>query len=465
MTPRLFVYMGKREFLKMLVYRFGVGRRRNYEKMSVLKYYFTAISAVVCLASCDDEELSKIPTVPTSFSIADGEIINNTVVTLDADGSKVGNGAPIRYSYYLGTSKDNLEEVETNVKLTPYTQYFWYVVARTDDGEETPSKIRTFYCVPDNKVKVERDCGNGKWASVLRFKNLPVDKLAGGKVTITPDHNGYEMDPIVLSAGQDSCYVESSQLKTCVHGFDDEHGILYQPVIYTFDAELIIRVGDKDIPKRVSAENIFLNKDLFVCDSEFNVYRVVKIGNQTWLADDFRATSYVDFNGEIVQLKEGRDYFVSTLASGAKGILYDVWMRDYIPDLINQIKGYRLFDTKDWETLLDFYNPKGDDRHLSYEENCYILDCLTSQYDWAEKNTTSELMGLFNAKPFGWVTLNEINGDIGRWHNGDAACYYYGTIISYDDIYNNDRRDVYTTYNFIRTQDDDVCQSLRFIKD
>lgn len=429
------------------------------KRLGVLKLSFTAISAIVCLASCDEEELSKIPTVPTSFSIADGEIINNTVVTLDAGGSKVENGAPIKYSHYLGTSKDNLKEVETNVKLTPYTQYYWYTVARTDDGEETPSEIRTFYCVPDNKVEVEQDCGNGKWASVLRFKNLPVDKLVGGKVTITPDHNGYEMDPIVLSAGQDSCYVESSQLKTCVHGFDDEHGILYQPVIYTFDAELIIRVGDKDIPKRVSAENIFLNKDLFVCDSEFNVYRVVKIGNQTWLADDLRATSYIDANGEFVQLKEGKDYFVSTLASGAKGILYDVYMNDMEFFLHKKIKGYRTFGLEEWKTLLNFYNPKGDNRHPSYEENCYILDCLTSQYDWAEKNTTSELVGLFNAKPFGEIWVNKDNGDISHWDKGTS---FGGVKISYDE-YTNRNYDIYTQYIWNHTKYT-LYTSIRLIK-
>lgn len=448
--------------------------------MKKINNLFIAITAIICFESCE-KELSHVPSIPTYFSIENYAIITDTVVQLYAYGSETEDNSSIYYHYYIGTSKDSFERVDgiyrkpinidsidrvtAKVHLLPYTQYYWYVRTSTekDGGYGEPSEIYTFYCVPNIEVKI--DNGDDKWASVLRFKNLPTDKIKGGTAVITPDHSGYELDAITLSEGQDSCYLELSQEKACVHGYDDEHGIVYQPVIYTFDVELIFRIGDKDISSHVSAENIVLNKKLFVCDSEFNVYRVVKIGNQTWLADDFRATSYIDVKGNRVQLKEGKDYFVSTLESGAKGILYDTEIMGN-DNIFGQIKGYRLFDTNDWNELLDYYNPKGNN-NLTYEENCNIMDCLISSYDWKENNSP-EYIRLFNSKPFGIIGYhsngwNNENGWDKKYEN--VAEYQGSYAISYNDgYYVEGKYNVYTEYIRWTYSEYRRCTSARHIK-
>lgn len=452
-----------------------------------------AVVTAMSFISCDEEERpSKIPTMPSSYSIADGATIEDTFITLLAEGSTTESGDEVWYDYYLGTSEDNMQYVystsnkykgvckytddqwqhenakvlkpsEINekmaIQLEPFTQYFWCAkLCVIDKVEETP--IRTFYCVPQFSID-ETDNGDGEWAAVLRFNKQSSNIInhKGGKVTLKPNVSGYSyVESYDIPAGQDSCYIArgsniDSYNTPYVQGWDDEHGKFYEPIIYTFDVELKITVGDKDFTvKSNSVQEIILDKQRCVRDCEFNVYRVVNIGTQTWLADDLRTKSYYDEKGELTALDdkgESPEYQEIVLPSGSVGVLYRIGL-GY--ELVHKIekggipKGYHISTDEDWLTLEKYYgstpnynmeekvnsgsslvylfipdrNPAITEEfrnNFNYGEDVNLKIKLMSQYDWKGYDY-EDMPSLFNAKPFGTIELYEVLG-VGE------ACRYY----------------------------------------
>ncbi|MCQ2204163.1 MAG: fibrobacter succinogenes major paralogous domain-containing protein [Bacteroidales bacterium] len=323
----------------------------------------TAVVALMLgFAGCKEDEPSRIPTAPTSFGIEDGAVVEKTDVKLSASGSTTEmDDISISYEYYIGTSPEELNLTDAKVVLEPYAQYFWKAIAVSDYGA-CESDVRTFYCVPP--LDIETDNGDGEWAAVLRFKGLK--KIKGGVVTATPNHEGYEMDPINIPEGQDSCYIKlkyytAETSNAWVQNFDDEHGVLYEPVIYDFDVKLDVTVGDKTFSLNNSSKEIILDKQSCVRDHEFNVYRLVKIGSQTWLADDLRTTTYFNEYGDQV----GNDYRTPTLNTGLSGVVYkypynvlcysdkyEYWAKSIAP------KGFHVSTDEDWMVLENYLGAK-----------------------------------------------------------------------------------------------------------
>lgn len=401
-------------------------------------------------AGCKEDEPSRIPTAPTSFGIEDGAVVEKTDVKLSASGSTTEmDDISISYEYYIGTSSEDLSATDVNVVLMPYTQYFWKAMAVNEYGESSESDVRTFYCVPP--LDIETDNGDGEMAAVLRFKGLK--NIKSGVVTATPNHEGYEMDPISIPEGQDSCYVKlkyytAETSNAWVQNFDDEHGVLYEPVIYDFDVKLDVAVGDKTFSLNNTAKEIILDKQSCVRDHEFNVYRLVKIGSQTWLADDYRALSYYK-NGKWVSLKEDEDYKIETSKSGASSVLYCMSNNLYVDDKALFIpQGFHISTDEDWVALEKclgaevqepyytsvapmFYMqsealwPEEPDYFFSYvkdyaygNEVC-LKSKLCSKYDWndGEHNGYSSLL---NIRPWGTGHSDKDNDKYDS--RGDGAC-------------------------------------------
>ncbi|MBP5365861.1 MAG: hypothetical protein J6Y82_08055 [Bacteroidales bacterium] len=378
-------------------------------KKQINNFWLAAAAvALVCVTGCKDEDKpSTIPTQPTTMSIENGAEISETKVSLSVSGSTVEDQeCNISYDYYIGTSQDNL--VKTNpqdINLTPYTQYFWYAKAKTETDESEPTEIRTFYCVPP--FEIETDNGDGEWAAVLRFKGL--SNINGGKVTLTPDKQGYNYQKeIEIPAGQDSCYIKMGNEHNptnaaFTHLYDDEHGITYEPIIYTFNATIDVQVGDKSFAVSKEAKEIILDTKHYVHDYEFNVYRLVKIGNQIWTADNFVSSS-ICLNNKVYNLAdldvncwyikydedgsggktskgflpeeglEGLIYTSSELPSGAKSKVYHLrysistysnpfeafYNEDYVftSDIINRFaipKGFHISTVDDWLEMEKYY--------------------------------------------------------------------------------------------------------------
>ena len=418
-------------------------------------YSIWVLFVVLCFVGCKEDEQSKVPTLPTTLSLEDGAVVETLNVKLSASGSTVEDDYfDVSYVYYIGKAADALEETSAEVTLEPYTQYFWRAQAITQDAvsKETvaiggSTNIRTFYCVPP--IKIETDNGDGKWAAVLRFKEL-APKVKSGKITASSDLYEYEFD---LTTGQDSCYlsyesdIAAGTNNAYTQWWDDEHGIYYEPIIYTFNVDATVQVGDKEFSITNTAKEIILDKQSCVRDNEYNVYRVVKIGNQTWLADDLRATNYIDENGNIVKLTEGEDFEYSKLKSGAVGVLYDRWC-PILKDLENIPicpAGFKLASDADFLELEKYYGlseptgPRDAERspnaYISIEydifckyyegEDIGIMLMLASKYDWENINVTNQ--NLFNAKPFykpGECAFFLLRDDLRSHDNG------YGRLIS-----------------------------------
>ena len=323
---------------------------------------YLAFAVMLAASGCkEDEEPSQIPTVPTTFSIEDGAEITDTTITLKVSGSTVEDEVlKVSYVYYIGTKADELEETPAEVTLEPYTQYFWCARAETEAGESEMTEIRTFYCVP-NLLTLTSDNGDGEWAAIIRWNNA--DKFKSVTISATPDHEGYTLESQTIEGGVDSCYFKTTKLEddAYTHAWDDAKGVYYEPVIYTFNVEAKAQVGDKTFTFTSSIKEILLDKQSCVRDHEFNVYRVQRIGTQTWLADDLRVRTKL--NGEKLHYDE------SVLESGAIGVLYYPGYSGehyYIVHALNELqdvlpKGYHISTHEDWLKLESFYGVEADD--------------------------------------------------------------------------------------------------------
>lgn len=414
--------------------------------MKLKELSFFAVVAALCFTGCKEEEPSQIPTVPTTFSLEDGAVVQDLTLTLSCGGSTVeDDGCKIKYEFFIGKSENSLELTNNKVTLEPYTQYFWCTRAasRYTDGSGEygeMSAVRTFYCVPP--IELTSDNGDGEWAAVIRWEKN--DKIKNVTISATPDHAGYSLESQTVDGCQDSCCFKTTtpQNNAYTHPFDDKNGVYYEPVIYTFNVEAKVQVGDKLCTALGSINEILLNKQLHVRDHEFNVYRVVKNGDQTWLADDLRATSYIDENCEVVKLEEGKDFVYSTLKSGATGVLYRVNSVAWTDDSNRDGNGYSTCKLRElWESLDKIqFAPKGYDlptdedffvierkydlpdvtiqqRHKQsyiYDPIYFIEDSVDADYGsrWSSANRLFEAddkgIMLFMASPYDWENVTEI---------------------------------------------------------
>ena len=182
-----------------------------------------ALCTVLSFSGCK-EEPSQIPTVPTTFSLEDGAVVEELNVELSASGSTVeDNGLNVSYVYYIGKSADALEKTSTEVTLDPYTQYFWCAQAKTEAGKGEKTEVRTFYCVPP--IELTSDNGDGEWAAVIRcekdgfyYYNLPVEARKEVAEDEAYDENKYKtaslFDAVVLSESADVTVYQESVLAT-----------------------------------------------------------------------------------------------------------------------------------------------------------------------------------------------------------------------------------------------------------
>ena len=441
----------------------------------------TAFAVMLAVSGCketeDEPTPNPIPTVPTTFSLEDGAEITDTTITLNASGSTVEDeNLKVSYVYYIGTKADDLEETPAEVTLKPYTQYFWCAQAETEAGESEMTEIRTFYCVP-NLLTLTSDNGDGEWAAIIRWNNA--DKFKSVTISATPDHEGYTLENQTIEGGVDSCYFKTTKPENVAytHLWDDAKGIYYEPVIYTFNVEAKAQVGDKTFTFTSSAKEILLDKQSCVRDHEFNVYRVQKIGTQTWLADDLRVRTDLDGNNLA--------YSVQQLESKAIGIIYATHkhkLQDVLP------KGYHISTHEDWLKLESFYGVETDDYtdiggwQLNYfrmdttvhsnfveEKRIFVgeeqkigtlLQCGCGVWKKTNETNQSGERTAFNAMPFGPHWQDQYTSNISVVYfagyddkNGEPNSFYFREIWAYST-------GIFRGYSYCPTQ-----VSIRLVKD
>ena len=423
---------------------------------------YLAFAVMLAASGCKEDEdeptPNPIPTVPTTFGLENGAEITDTTITLNASGSTVEDeNLKVSYVYYIGTKADDLEETPAEVTLEPYTQYFWCAQAETEAGESEMTEIRTFYCVP-NLLTLTSDNGDGEWAAIIRWNNA--DKFKSVTISATPDHEGYTLESQTIEGGVDSCYFKTTKLEddAYTHAWDDAKGVYYEPVIYTFNVEAKAQVGDKTFTFTSSIKEILLDKQSCVRDHEFNVYRVQRIGTQTWLADDLRVRTKL--NGEKLHCES------IVLKSGATGILYYTGYSTeqfFVSTPLNELqdvlpKGYHISTHEDWLKLESFYGVEADDYtnirgcppeyfRMDTTYHSYVSDIIEKRRKfvgeeqkigallqcgcgvWKKTNETNQSgeRTAFNAMPFGPYFENQNTSYI-------SAVYFAG-YQEYDGLY------------------------------
>ncbi|MBO7432236.1 MAG: hypothetical protein J6U13_00635 [Salinivirgaceae bacterium] len=377
----------------------------------------------------------------------------------------------------IGTDKEDLHSYESLFwwsELEPNTKYYWfaggYLVGEFKDYENT--ELRHLYTVSNSPTT---DNGDGEIAVVLRWSD-PEHKFKNVKVEMTPTIDcGFAGKTFDVPDGQDSLCIklaDNAEIPIKLNDFDDKNGKNYEPIIYSFQLIADIMV-DEEVYHYCSKKQkeIFLNKRQHVRDHEFNVYRVVEVGGQYWLADDLRCKTHFKedayINGDYTYYNY--DYMISELPSGAKGILYNAGelfatrfeYEQYIID------GYHIARVEDWQKLLKnygveqnmsddgsiYYNPPAtipdltddfkkwdsiaDIRYLKSLTLNLWNDIFASASDWVDSTGRNvyPTHSVFNIKPFGygWKKNKEqyIKGQgIGAIYYADEAAYlisfYYG---------------------------------------
>lgn len=434
-------------------------------KLKKLLYALASIVMAVNFYSCKDEGPSNVPSIPTTFSLEDGVVVRDTIISLSASGSIVEDQSlDIYYHYYLGKSVDDMERVSGKVKLTPYTQYFWYVKVSTGDSY-TESPIRTFYCVPDVDFGLSTDNGEGESAIIIKWSDKIDSEYTNLRLSVIADTTGFNTVNlnIELPKSQTEYTVNQENYDAFWQDWDDKNGLYYEPILYTVKVSADLQVGDKVCEAVQTTKEIFLDKSKQVRDAQYNVYRVKKIGNKTWMVDDLRykkAYEYYNSNS-IYYYYNPKEYHEpptpyseeSVLKSGQKGYLYPIFTTCSHLASINKIlpEGYKLSKKEDWDDLLSYYGAQPlDDKvpyissivnALNYESKEEYIDRynqliyntehykdqgvgarLRSQYGWYNTEDGSEIIGegsQFNAKPFGMISNNGINYSV------NSAAFYY----------------------------------------
>lgn len=364
------------------------------------------IVPIVFFMACEKDkvELSGVPSLPTTFYPADGEVIDDLFFKFSASGSIVENENEIDYRYFVGTKKDSVKENPGNGHTPSLAgkQYFWRVLPQTYDRvlqkffHGDSSEIFTFYTRPAPLKNVESDNGETETLVVLRWDEP--ENCQQVKITFSPECKEVAQ-PIIIPAGQDSCVIS---------GLLDFNSLEHAFIKYTFTLEPDIKVGDKVISsKPVSIDEIPLNKTENVRDIDYNVYRCVRIGNQIWLAENLRTTRRQDGT----KFREGKDYI-----RGSQSDVYGLYYQSFAFYSDNMVGSY-----------IHITGPKGfkvatwDDWMLLFEEmgaNVDIFDSLRFSGDRGPFLEDIRIAHMLKSQS-GWPVVDGVDGNgIDYYHLG-----------------------------------------------
>ena len=405
---------------------------------NIFKTAIAALALLVVFNSCkkEDDEF-KFPTGDIQLTLED-ETVFTSLDDLEKAVFYSGENADMHSLLYVGISPDSCKSNVSFNKLKPFEKYYWYVLVRDKKNPDNiaKSEIRTFYYVTTPKItKVYNP--EGDWATILKWEHN--DYLKKATVTLTPDKDyQYDKTPIVVDAAQDSCYIsaggEFDSKYTVYHQWwDDSKAQYYEPVIYNFNVTFEGEIdGHTFALTNDSVKYIFLDRAKYAADKQFNVYRMGRIGNRTWLLEDLRGIPTYRTH-----------YLVVTSPLGFKACAYEYGCSDNIIsgeeiDIIPE--GCHLATDDDWQDLeytygaekrdindyykgdfvlsymplsyvshlKDYYESLANDTTLIFAGNNNnddnLLEKLISKNEWKINDTSDIILngyGVFNARPYG----------------------------------------------------------------
>ena len=347
----------------------------------------TAIAALALATltfnSCKDkeetEEEYQFHYEKVSFILEDGTVFTDIENYRDAKFYSIEGKNYSSYDIYMGTSPDSCQKTIID-DIKPFTKYYWYVVAHEPNKYDNTvqSEIRTFYYVTPPQI-TEIHNVEGDWAAIVKWGQS--DYMKASKLTLTPDKEcKYDNTPIDLSAMADSCYISAggefntdNQKYTVYHQWwDDSKAQYYEPVIYGFN---VIYEGEIDghsfSVASDTAKYIFLDRAKYAADNYFNVYRMGRIGNRTWLLEDLRGIP--------------NRYIIPTLTSplGFKACAYSSSFYNNNESFGIIPEGFHLATDDDWQDLEYTYGVEKTDCSNYAKANIFDEMNIKMSMEWA----------------------------------------------------------------------------------
>ncbi|MBP5418396.1 MAG: hypothetical protein J6Y72_01085 [Bacteroidales bacterium] len=418
-----------------------------------------ALCAVLSFTSCKEDEPSQIPTIPTTFGLEDGAEIKELSVTLNAQGSTVEDeNLKVSYVYYIGKSKDELNETSAKVTLEPYTQYFWCAQAKTEVGESEKTEIRTFYCVPEVKFELSRSFGENENATTINWtfykKGKCVDENyfdRGGidtsyywfepkyfnsgvyvghlyekevlsiseskrkqmkiSVGISSDEVQDEFTSLELAGDADSVLIKPKDVNNNVHynvykSANKQDEVLYVAAYkYNFNVSVDIPVGDKVVKKAATIESILVNNNAYAVDKEFNIYRAIPIGDDTWTIDNLRLSK-----------SPHQSIFIHNIEG--KGVWFSYFTGDRYINYLNEciLNGYHVSTGSDWKQLEKHFG-------IEYGEDVFEYT-YDAQLEFEKEDETTYSLSKYFATNVPWEVFSDEKISEGNYLNSfNVHCY------------------------------------------
>lgn len=465
--------------------------------LTIAAMAFVALNFTSCKEEDDEFDLSFENCVSEveDMSIKDGDIICDKSINLyklkifvHTNNKDVEGGSLIK----VGTSKENMSVVETyEIELEPFAVYYVettpYIVHENDTTFGDTKEIK-FYSIPKHDLALTADYGDGDIAANIHWKlqyyyededkdvyeptsDNPFEEdffsyehkchkyyecnnaVSSVSVNMITDYDTvYNKNAIAFPGNVDSCYIaqggtrERPDYPAYIYRYwkDGKTIMHYDPVIYDFCINAAIPVGENTINVKDTIRGILMDKQNCVCDYEFNIYRIAKIGNKVWTLDDYRGATINELS-----YKKVKDFWLIDFY-GYNEFLYNPSVTGFAINVrkyeVNYLNGYHIANQEDWEDLFTYFGInakpdtlKVDDKNilvgLENEDttlNHYFatdgaVHELFSSYGWTDSvgNFTETYQGIFNAVPKGVLYDKEKKFSKGEcaFFRSIGACY------------------------------------------
>lgn len=355
----------------------------------------------------------------------------------------------------IGTSPDSVELYKGNYELKPFTTYYVtglpWLLHRGQDTVYGELQNMKFYAIPNYDLQLSADYGDGEIASIISW-NLKCKYVDGddtqyydyegplGPVTVTlkPDLDTvYKTEPIELPANTVSCCLkqggtpEKPDYPAYINKYwqDGKTIMRYEPIFYNIGVSIEMPLGDETTTKVSNKiKSIFMDKQSCVCDNEFNIYRIAKIGNQTWTIDNYRGKFW-----QKTEVEKGYAYIYNVFGVMEEFVHPFGGSITYQREGYEHIPGYHFATEDDYKRMLYYYGieyPTDTLQGQSNKQKLIIYDStlqryfttggawseLMSSYGWTDDNGDfiNQEQGAFNAVPVGYYDYGGVEG-IGKF--------------------------------------------------
>ena len=166
-------------------------------------------------------------------------------------------------------------------------------------------------------------------------------------------------------------------------------------------------------PPDIGTPNTILNPDLTygtLTDVDGNVYSTIKIGNQTWMAENLRTTKYrnaelipeVTDNAKWMNLSTGAQCVYNNLAEANNTKKFGRFYNYYAVSDVRNIapQGWHVPTTNDWNVLINYLNS-------NLGVSLSVAQSLAAKTDWMESYTNTAI-GCVDANTF--TSVNNSSG-------------------------------------------------------